>query len=143
MHFLLPQDAEGWPPAACETLWVTPKEENRFIVKNVPFFVQYLALDDEVEGEVDEHNKVAFKKVLAPSGNSTIRIIYKSKEIGDLLTMQLEKIGCFVESCPQYGLLAVNIPPEHFKPSMKLVHSGIDRGDWVYEEACLPSTSVR
>jgi Domain of unknown function (DUF4265) len=97
---------DGWPPFDVEHIWVEA-DGRGYTVKNVPFFVRGIALDDVISADLDEHGYVLKWSQLTPSTNSTMWII--EHHASDLCE-KLETLGCDVERGNPSNLISVNIP---------------------------------
>lgn len=53
LRFALDVDADGWPPVGSEGVWAEPLGCDRYRIRNTPWFVQDLAVDDVVTAEED------------------------------------------------------------------------------------------
>lgn len=100
---------DGYPPEEWEGLWAIPMGGGHFRIDNIPFFAKNLSCDDIVEAgrEGDEY---VFRRVVAPSENSTIRVvIYDLADEGGVRN-NLAALGCSIEGTGTAGLIAVNVP---------------------------------
>ncbi len=104
-------DDSGYPPVSSEFLWCIPTTQGSYIVDNIPFYAREISMGDEVTADVSE-GLLAFRSVLKPSANSTIRVFVKRKEAQERITSQLQKFGCNTEAMEGTPLIAVSLPPD-------------------------------
>lgn len=133
----LEKDEDDYPPADYENLWVTVAGGGLYRVGNIPFFATGIALGDIVEAE-PEDGLLRFRKVVHPSGHSTIRVIvYDKGEVAEVREL-FKSMGCSIEQSHIPGLIALNVPPSI---SLARVQQTLAEGEaqerWGYEEACL------
>lgn len=101
---------DGWPPVATEHVWCE-KAGSIYQLKNAPFFIKGLALDDKFFAEPDSVNGCVFEfTVRESSGHSLVWII----EQGSLKLQQYEdellSLGLSIEGFPRFNLHAVDVP---------------------------------
>lgn len=77
-------------------------------MRNIPFFVDEVALDDVVELVKLDSGEYLIGRVVQQSGNSTIWIYVKSRA-GDENLNQLKDLGCRIETGVIDGYFAVNV----------------------------------
>ena len=103
--------ASGYPPVSSEFLWCIPTAHGSYIVDNIPFYAREISMGDEVAADVSKGH-LAFRSVLKPSANSTIRVFVKRKEAQERITSQLQQFGCDTEAMDGMPLVAVSLPPD-------------------------------
>lgn len=119
-----------------ESLWAVPCEEG-YRVDNIPFYVKNIALDDVVGAEEIEGYLYA-DRVIRPSGHSTIRLWFSSKDKVQSTRALLKSIGCDSEISDNDRLVAVDVPPRvKYEVVKKILDAGEEDGIWEYQEACL------
>lgn len=97
---------DGWPPFDVEHIWVETEGGN-YIVKNLPFFIKGMALDDLIYADLDERGYALKWKQVKPSTNSTMWVIeHKMSDLSD----KLESLGCKIERGSPGKLISVNVP---------------------------------
>lgn len=111
--FPLQQDGSGYPPFATERVWAENLGENKYKIKNTPFYAKGVSADDIVS-VIEKEGALFFDKLLTESGNSTVRIIFfkdksTEQEIQGLLK-QLTDLGSDWEEDNTKLLYAINIP---------------------------------
>jgi hypothetical protein len=116
--------ADGWPPVAVEHVWCE-KAGTTYQLKNAPFFIQGLAVDDRFTAEPDPVNGCIFEfTVVESSGHSLVWVL----EQGDLkleeFKSELFALGCSVEGFPAFRLHAIDVP---VAVDAKAVSDAVDR----------------
>ena len=114
--FPLEVDEEGFPPIGSEALNARPVARG-FALDNTPFFVPGIALGDIVEAvpAPSGSGKYDFVRVIEPSTNKALSIIFMDTDIKDAVCDELRRLGCFCEwgSFGRAGalkMLAVSVP---------------------------------
>jgi len=110
--FSLEQDEDDWPPFAVEGIWCQPSD-GLYRVKTCPLFVKGLSVDDAIRVKQDDHGDVRSFSVIAPSGNSTIWLIFWDRSAIDVTLQQMRLTGCQTTG-PLEGmeakLCSINVP---------------------------------
>ncbi|MEZ4317125.1 MAG: DUF4265 domain-containing protein [Myxococcota bacterium] len=122
--FPLDVDEDGFPPIGSESLNAR-REGTRFILDNTPFFVPGVALGDVVEAvpAPSGSGKYDFVRVVTPSTNKALSIIFLEFGIKDAVCDELRARGCFCE-WGTFGrggtllMLAVSVPDSCSYPSI-------------------------
>ena len=136
--FSLQQDEDGYPPVASESLWAKPTTEGLFELDNIPFYAQGVSWKDVVAAEPSVEGTFIFKKVVKPSGHSTIRVIAFKHDEMQPLQQELERLGASWEGSDQPCLIAVDIPPAvDIQRVWDFLQAGMDEGRWDYEDAAI------
>lgn len=101
---------DGWPPVGAEGVWVENVEGN-YQLKNIPFFIPNLALDDVFQAELDPVNEHIFEyEIIKRSGNSVAWLMNNQRiDIGDFI-QKIKSLGCEYESFPKFSLGSINVP---------------------------------
>lgn len=112
LHFKLSHDSEGYPPVAVESVWASPGESAElFVLDSIPFFAREATFQDVVRAVRDDGH-LWFEKVVQPSGNSLIRLVFFFPDrIADVRDA-LSALGCSTELLRDRQLVAVNVPRE-------------------------------
>jgi hypothetical protein len=119
-----------------EGVWAK-KIDNYYQLDNIPFYAYLYSCDDIVEVEEIE-NELIVKKLIKPSGNSTIRLLFEDKETMFKIKEEIIQLGGESESSINNLLLAVNIPKEKDYLSFKeYFEKGEDKNLFQYEESCI------
>lgn len=134
LFFQLDQGAEHG--SATESLWVEPLSSGRYRLRNSPFYVFGVSVEDIVFGK-EEESLLVFAGVSLRGGHSTYRII-KSKDLRPESFQRywapLQESGCSYEEGPG-RLLAVDVPPQ---ADIHQVYSWLEQGEqalvWHFEE---------
>lgn len=112
LHFQLPQDADGYPPVAVESVWATPSvTPDEYVLDNIPFFTREATIGDTVQVQ-EEEGRRWFERVVARSKNSLIRVVFFEPDCVSKIKEQLVAMGCSAEFLKAHNLMAVNIPIE-------------------------------
>lgn len=111
VFFHLVPDEDGWPPVSAESVWTSAcDEKGHYVMDNIPFFTRDATDGDVIAVEQDDTGILWFKKVIRPSRNSLIRIIFFDQSRIDPIQRELESLGCSFEYMAAFSLLAVSIP---------------------------------
>jgi hypothetical protein len=111
LQFALEMD-DGWPPVSSESVWCELVGTS-FRLKNAPFFIKGLAVNDLFQAEPDPVNGHIFDfELLEPSPHSLVWILSNTQADIQLVLSQLRAIGCSTEGLEQFSLYAVDVPPE-------------------------------
>ncbi len=112
IHFKLKGDADGYPPLAAESVWATPGESTElFVLDSIPFFTREATFQDVVLA-VREDGALWFQRLVQPSKNSLIRLVFFLPENTSEVRDALSTLGCATEWDSAHKLVAVNIPPQ-------------------------------
>jgi hypothetical protein len=133
----LEKDEDDYPPADYENLWVAATGNGLYRVGNIPFFATGISLGDIVEAE-PEGGLLRFRRVVHPSGHSTIRVIvYDKGEVAEVREL-FKGMGCSIEQSHIPGLIALDVPPSiSLAQVQQTLAEGESQERWGYEEACL------
>jgi hypothetical protein len=130
-------ESEGGRRPATETLWAERIDQRRFRLRNVPFFVFGVSVEDVVLAQTSEDGVIEFEAVLIHSGHSTYRIMARAASSPEVLQQKwqgLEQLGCTYEQGPG-SLRAVDVPPSaDIYEVYKLLEQGEHEGVWEFEE---------
>lgn len=138
ISFRLVQDEDDYPPSTVELVWAKSlSDQDLYEIDNIPFFTCEATLGDVVAvSKVSE--ELWFLKMVSPSLNSLIRIVFFDKSIKDLVNNDLVALGCLTEYFEQFKLLAISVPPT-VKLSLiqQYLQDQATKGGLDYEEAIL------
>jgi hypothetical protein len=109
IHFTFDTD-DCWPPVPGEALWATELGDDRYLIDNIPFFVEEIALNDVVEARAGEDGCLHFTRKLASGGHSTIQV-GAHETVEEELIGALKTLGCGLER-DEPGFFSVDVPPE-------------------------------
>jgi len=121
----------AWHGSATETLWAERVDDRRLRLRNVPFYVFGVSIEDIVFAHPADE-LFEFDGVSIHGGHSTYRVIIS----GDAETQwtPLAKLGCTYEQGPG-RLRAVDVPPS---TDIRAVYSALEQGEregiWDFEE---------
>jgi hypothetical protein len=129
-------DPGAWHGSATEMLWAERVDQQRFRLRNVPFFVFGVSVEDVVFARPAE-GIYEFEGVSIRGGHSTYRIITRaagSAESFEQKWQVLEQLGCTYEQGPG-RLRAVDVPPRaNIYKVYELLEQGEHEGVWEFEE---------
>ena len=142
VRFNIVQDADGWPPVSSEGLWAEPLGGDRYRIDNTPWFVLNLAADDVVLARAGSDGVLWAIEKADWSGRMTIRVIpFRSGPLnGDRQAVldAFAPLGVSGEGIEQYGLVALDLPPDADLRAVKAVlERGRSDGSWDFEEGCV------
>jgi hypothetical protein len=111
LKFRLAVDEDGWPPAGAESM---PVEElpvgYRILVP--PFFLRELSVGDVVNCSLDDEGYVDSWAHQGRSQRSTIWVFQSKLPQWNAAKSALLESGCNVETYPNIGLHAIDLPSE-------------------------------
>ncbi|WP_177764410.1 DUF4265 domain-containing protein [Flavobacterium sp. I3-2] len=85
-----------------ETLWaeIIDKNKGLFKIDNIPFYGPKFSCGDIIYAEYDNYEeRLTFRKVVEPSGNSTIQIIVMDENLDfQKLRNEFKNLGCESEA---------------------------------------------
>jgi Domain of unknown function (DUF4265) len=132
--FWLEDDA--WHGYTTETVWAEHAEDNHFRLRNVPFHVFGVSVEDIVSADLTDQGLI-FTNVLFHAGHSTYRIITNETTTEEQLAeywAPLENLGCTYEQ-GMGRLRAIDVPPEaDIAAIYALLENGEIDGIWEFEE---------
>lgn len=136
--FSLRRDEDGYPPADSEGLWAIPTDNPfRYIVDNIPFFVEGIALGDEIDAAMQE-DLLTFRQMVQDGGHSTLWAFADDPSIMASLRETLRNLGLRTESDPKRGMLAIDVPPQADYSSLRrYLQDGEQAGKWEYAEGAV------
>lgn len=125
-----------------ETLWVKPVDNNKYQVKNIPFFAPNIAYDDVISVEDDE-GSLYFEELIKASEHSTIQIVIFNEQKIDEVLKEIEKFGCSWEGMENQTILAVDVPSSiNYDIVKKYLDKNLAENIFDYKEACLSETHL-
>jgi hypothetical protein len=135
--FRLPQDADGYPPVAVESVWATNAQPGIYLLDNIPFFTREATLGDAVLAS-DEKGDLWFTRIQVESTNSLVRVVLFDVARLDELRQQLTQLGCSTEWDEPHNLVAVNVPDSaDLSAIQNYLQTNSERGWFDYEEPIL------
>jgi hypothetical protein len=140
--FDLPQDDDGWPPAASEGLWAVPVAPDVARLENTPFFVRGVAAGDLIRIHREADGQWRAGERLRWSGHCTIRVIVLRRgPLGGSRQRVLDMfapLGVTGEGIERFAMVALDVPPATDIAAVKrLLREGERHGWWGYEEGCI------
>lgn len=115
-----------------ESLWGVPMESGGYLIDNIPWYVNEVALGDVVGAAQGDDGRLYFTgEVLSRSGNRTIRLRLAEESMRHSASIQeaLERLGAESEVDPS-DLMAVNAPASASAEILKLLETGALQGHW-------------
>ncbi len=103
---------DGWPPVSSEAVWCD-LVGTAFQLRNAPFFIKGLAVNDVFEADPDPVNDHIFEfKVLEPSAHSLVWLLNNTQTSIDPILAQFRELGCSTEGLERFSLYAIDVPPQ-------------------------------
>lgn len=104
-------DIEGdWPPVSSESVWCELNDGN-FRLKNAPFFITGLAVNDVFTAEIDSVNNHIFEfSIVKESGHSVIWCMNNNEIEISKFKKSIISLGCRVEELQQFSLYSIDVP---------------------------------
>jgi Domain of unknown function (DUF4265) len=128
-------DPEAWHGNASERLWAEPIGENRYRLRNSPFYAGGMSNADVVFGE-NRDGAIHFTSVSIHAGHSTYRLKVADLDRDSSAFVRawapLGALGCSFEEGP---VLAVDVPASaDIYRVYELLEAGAIAGVWDFEE---------
>lgn len=125
-----------------ETLWIEPLDDNKYQVKNIPFFAPNIAYNDIITVEDDEGN-LYFEELVKASEHSTIQIVIFNEQEANEIIKNIEQFGCSWEGMENQTILAIDVPPSvNYNILKKYLDKNLTENIFDYKEACLSETHL-
>ncbi len=117
-----------------ESLWCI-KMGDGYVVDNIPFIAERVALGDTINIEYDKDDDVYyFDDFLVVSGNSTVRLYFENKELIEPTRVELNILGCESEVFLQRQIVAMSVPKEvNYWLVKEYLEEGEKQHKWQYE----------
>ncbi|MCU1646944.1 MAG: hypothetical protein JWN03_7219 [Nocardia sp.] len=117
-------DQDGWPPVGAENLWAMPSTEPGVVeLDNIPWFVRGVSAGDLIQVCADSAGLLRMTELVAWSGNCTIRVVPSTSEPSEGSLRQVidnfVPLGADGEGLEQFGVVALNVPPDADIPGIK------------------------
>jgi hypothetical protein len=97
-----------------ENLWAAKLNADQYRLESIPFFIYGIARGDLVTAQPDKDGRLQFIRVVAQSGNRTLRArsddLINDADRCNLIVEGLKGLGCDVE-VHRSRLIAINLPP--------------------------------
>ncbi len=123
-----------------ESVWIEALDNEKYQVKNVPFFAPNIAYNDIITVEKDD-GYLYFEEMVEPSEHSTIQIVFFNNKKIKEVTKTLEELGCSWEGIDEQQILAVDIPPSvNYAIVQNFLKKMLSENAFDYKEACLSET---
>ena len=122
-----------------EFMWAASVGPDRYRLQKSPSYAYGYSQFDIVEASLIENGTRVVRKLVAPSGHSTYRIIIAQRRTStasfDEFWESLARLGCRYEMVDE-RYLVVDVPPEaDIDLAYELLESGESSGAWYFEEA--------
>jgi hypothetical protein len=142
VRFQLDQDEDGWPPVASEGVWAVPLGGGLVRLDNIPWFVRDAASGDTFGTSTDSDGVLWATDKVAWSGNCTVRVVpFPDGALAGSRQAVLDAfapLGVDGEGLEQFGMVALNIPPDgDLGAVQRLLRQGVQDDWWDYEEGCI------
>lgn len=103
---------DDWPPVGTENVWCE-RVGSCFRLRNIPFFISGLAVDDLFTAEPDPVNDHIFEfQVVESSGRSVVWVLGTGDVDLSGFKERLKALGCRYEGFQQFSLTAIDVPPD-------------------------------
>ena len=134
--FRIEQDEDGYPPINVESVWAEPVSKNEFKIKNIPFYVKNLSLDDIVLAKPATDGMLEYVAHRVKSSHNTIRILFLDESQKDAVFKKIESLGCSWEGSNIPSLIAVDVPNSVDKSALfSFLELGVKNQLWECEES--------
>ncbi|ATN04016.1 hypothetical protein CRN76_00480 [Chryseobacterium indologenes] len=125
-----------------ESVWIEKLDDEKYQVKNAPFFAPNIAYNDIITVEKDD-DCLYFDEMTEPSEHSTVQIVFFNNEKIKEVIKTIEELGCSWEGINEQQILAVDIPPSvNYASVQKFLERMLSENVFDYKEACLSETHL-
>lgn len=119
-----------------ENVWAE-KQNEHFIVKNVPFFAPNIAYGDLISVEIDG-GELYYLDLIKASGHSTVQVIFLDGNEVENTLKALQELGCDWEQSHLPDYYAIDVPAKvDYQLVKKLFKRAFQSTILDYKEACL------
>jgi len=105
---------DDWHGFSSESVWAEKVSNNRCKLKNSPFYVKDVSLEDVIFVNKKSEGHFLFESISLRGGHSTYRIVISkstSEEYFEKYWNPLKQLGCSYEAVDNiYSVLAVDVP---------------------------------
>ena len=123
-----------------ETVWIKSLNDKEYQIKNIPFYAPNIAYNDIVKVEDDE-GVLYFDEVIKASEHSTIQIVFFKEGFSEIITKDIELLGCSWEGMHNQKIIAIDVPPDiNYNKIKEYLNVQFSRSILDYKEACLSQT---
>lgn len=123
-----------------ETLWIDFLGDDRYQIKNIPFYTRNIAYNDIITVEEEDGN-LYFDELIEPSEHSTVQIVFFNHDLIQQTIKDLEEFNCSWEGINEQEIIAVDVPSD---VNYKSIKEYLDKrlGDDIldYREAAISET---
>ncbi|ASE62551.1 DUF4265 domain-containing protein [Chryseobacterium indologenes] len=125
-----------------ESVWIEKLDDEKYQVKNAPFFAPNIAYNDIITVEKDD-DCLYFDEMTEPSEHSTVQIVFFNNEKIEEVIKTIEELGCSWEGINEQQILAVDIPATvNYASIQKFLERMLSENVFDYKEACLSETHL-
>ncbi|MBX3396464.1 MAG: DUF4265 domain-containing protein [Phycisphaerae bacterium] len=137
IHFPIDREDDGAAVSNFEPLWASRNDDGTYSLRNTPFFVSGYARLDVIEAtELD--GRLIFKRLIRPSGRSTIRVTFEDVSRITGMLSDMERMGCFREFHAADKVYAFDIPlSSDLRAVVTYLSVGEENGWWSVDHACV------
>lgn len=126
-----------------ETVWIKSLNDVEYQIKNIPFYAPNIAYNDIVKVEDDE-GVLYFDEIIKTSEHSTIQIVFFKEGFSEIVTKDIELLGCSWEGIHNQKIIAIDVPPNiNYIKIREYLNIQFDRNILDYKEACLSETHYK
>ncbi len=141
--FFLGPDARNDPPGSAETVWALPLGDDRYQLKNSPWYAYGASFDDVVYAPLRD-GRPTVKHMVEHGGHFTLRLRVKDECDVPAIRARLNQLGCgsesYREEARDWTLMAVDVPSEAVLHRVRTyLRDECQAGRLDYEEAAVPS----
>ncbi len=109
LTFSLTKRQAGPYPISTESIWCDVEDEY-FRVKNIPFFINNLSVDDLIAVKKGKDGNFRVAKIIQESANSTIWLYFTKWPDGEEVLERIKLLGCRAEGGIFDGYYAISVP---------------------------------
>lgn len=132
---------DDFPPVGVETLNAHLIDSTTVVLDNTPFFAESVAIGDILECSKTEYNHILqFEKVITPSGNKSISIIFVNDDCKNEVYQFFKDGGCYCEygEFNGFNMLAVSIDKSiDYSKLVPYLDNNEISGNISYAELCI------
>ena len=140
--FLLDPAAPNEPPGSAESVWALSLGDDRYRLKNSPWYAYGASFDDVVYAPV-RSGRPTVEQVVEHGGHFTIRVRVEDEEDVPAIRARLNEFGCgaesYLEESRDWTLIAVDVPSD---PALQQARAYLSdehyAGRLDYEESAVP-----
>jgi len=109
-----------------------------YILDNIPFFVENIALGDLIEVSDDNDGRLWFSRIIEDGGHSTLWAFVEDLQTMETLRSTLHGLGLRSEADAKRGMVALDLPPDvDYASVAQYLDKGEKQGRWEYAEGAV------